>query len=445
MSKRHKVWLAFSVLAFAVATSAQAQSAAGEQETRFHRVEEVIDGKCKSGCGESGTCNSADRSISQEEIECFLAAEVREVLAVCDHLQVADVEEYVERQATRKILNMSGVDSDGNGAIEENGLAVLEAARLEPPLTDVKSLLDGTFAPCPAAGASGVPPAPATAQVPAQPSRSWLDRLDTVVSIRQSFLDTRVIGNPATIGWSRFGSDDEILGAGRERSKHEIRAAIAIEPPRFFSQRQFSQWSLAYNPVLVVEADISSEPLDERDLITHRVGYQATWARHNIDKLLTGHNLDVTFDYLTDRDYQAEVLGSTFQYTPNLPRLGVGSPLGPEGLELRWRPYAGLLYRDVQDRGQSPQLENLTTFTDAYARVAAELTIAKQLKITPEVTFFQEFENEEETHIHRLFSARWIFDEQERVSIVLSHERGETSPAYKKRNLTKLALGLKLL
>lgn len=44
----------------------------------------------------------------------------------------------------------------------------------------------------------------------------------------------------------------------------------------------------------------------------------------------------------------------------------------------------------------------------------------------------------------RGIAAQWLFDLQERVSLLASYERGESAPTFKKKDVTKIALGLKL-
>jgi hypothetical protein len=218
----------------------QAQSAAALQHRRFEQVLKEVGG--------------SDEKISEEQLMKFIKRKLDEKLASPSGGPILVPENYVHQQATR-IMNR--VNHDQNGSIEENELADFEEAPLALPLPPkMKDLLP------PPEG--GVPPAPIAKENEGEQvnsRRSWIDRLGDLISVRQSFLDEKKIGKPATFSWTRFGKEDETLETGRDRSKFEVQGAVAFEP-NLYPSHSLGSYRLMYNPVFVFEIDSSSETKD---------------------------------------------------------------------------------------------------------------------------------------------------------------------------------------
>jgi hypothetical protein len=83
-------------------------------------------------------------------------------------------------------------------------------------------------------------------------------------------------------------------------------------------------------------------------------------------------------------------------------------------------------------------------FTNVFARVSAEVLLGSRVKITPEAVFVRELKNEKRGHTSYGVAAQWLFDPAERVSFILSFEHGESAPLFKRKDVAKASLGLKL-
>lgn len=429
------------LLGFLVPRALQAQPAAVLQRLQVEQIVEAFDG--------------TDGAITERELTEFIRRSAQERL---DQLPVEQqnrlldglsLEEFSEEQATRKVINSVRFDCERETLASDDNtirfavddveqlncqLDKILNARLDPPLPAfLKDLLPFSIekpAPRP------VPPA----------GKSFLQRLDEKISVRQSFLDERGIGRPATFSWTSFGDSDETLEEDRDQSKFEIRGAVTLEPYSF-PTAEIASFRFASNPVFVYEVDSSSEDKDKRNSIIHRVGLQSVLYR----TLRTGHNFDLTVDYTTDRDYRSELIGLTFQYTPNAFDIGLGQYLPRPSLQaatspvyFRWRPFLGLTAAEVRDPGDIESLQDRKDVSNGFFRVLGEVLIGSRVKITPEANLVWELENENEFHDAYGIAAQWLFDPNERLSLVLSYDYGESAPTFKQRDVFKVALGLKL-
>lgn len=404
---------------------AEAQPAALLPHLRFEQVVEAVGGK--------------DGKITEDQLIAFLRAQAKERLGQLPEDQRTEIlaeeeeEDFLDRfadeQAIRRVINHLKHASQTR-VIEESDLAELENARLDPPLPPLlKDLLPPSVT---------MPPPPSP---PPTGKKSLLQRVDEVISVRQSFLDDRAIGNPAILTWTKFGESDETLDQDRDRTRFEVRGAITLEP-KISWRHEGTSLSFALNPVAVLEVDSSSDAKDRRDSIVHRVGVQSVFYRD----LRWGSNFDLTIDYATDRDYKSEVWGYTFQYSPNAFDIGSGQwlPRRDSFFHFRWRPFLGLVARDVRDPGDNSALSAQEDSTNAFARLTAAVLLGSRVKITPEATWLRELENQDQDHTAYSLTAQWLFDPLERVSFLVSYEHGESAPAFKKKDVTKVALGLKL-
>jgi hypothetical protein len=417
----------FLFLAIAVAFRpfpADAQPATLLPHLRFEQVVEAVGGR--------------NDKITEDQLIAFLRSQTKVRLDQLTEDQRTNIlgrekeEEFLERfadeQAIRKVINTLK-NAHQTHVIEESELAAFESARLDPPLPPLmKDLLPPSVT---------MPPLPP----PPPPDKSLLQRLGEVISVRQSFLDDRATGNPATFTWTKFGKSDETLDQGRDRTKFEVRGAITFEP-KVSWRYESAALNVALNPVAVLEVDSSSDSEDKRDSVVHRVGFQSVVYRN----LRWGSNFDVTIDYATDRDYKSEVLGCTFQYSPNAFDIGSGQwvPRREGFFHFRWRPFLGIATREIRNPGDNADLSTQKDSTNAFARIAAAIRLGSRIKITPEATWLRELKNHDKDHTAYGIAGQWLFDAQERVSLLISYEHGESAPTFKKKDVTKVALGLKL-
>jgi hypothetical protein len=428
MFRNKAIFAACIVLGAFVTSPVTAQSGATRDYLRFQEVVKFIGG-------------TGDK-ITEDQLIAFLRTKAKERLDQLPQDQRAAIlggkdeneflNEFADEQAVRNIINnLRQRENRQDKAIDEADLRTFEVAQLDPPLPPVlRELLppEGT-----------VPPTPATPAISG--GASLLSRLDQVISIRQSFIDSQQISKPATFTWTQFGDSDETLEAGRDRSKFEIRGAVTFDPtePR---RHEVGDTNFSWNPVVVFEVDSSSEDKDKRNSLIHRVGIQSVFYR----QLRTGHNFDLTIDYITDRDYRSDVLGGTLLYSPNAFDIGLGqwTPRRESFFHYNWRPFLGVTAAHVQDPGAITDLQSKKDITNAFVRVTAALMFGPRFKITPEANAVWELEDDNKDHLAYGIAAQWLFDAQERLSLLVSYEYGESAPTFKKKDITKVALGLKL-
>jgi hypothetical protein len=424
------MWWIYLIFFALLAGEAAAQSVV---KLRVQRLQALGDGKL----------GQADGRIDEPELRAFLKEKLEAILAENPGAAPPpDIDDYLDAQVTRKVMN---VLANGNGFLEEIELDRLKEIVFDTPLPPMAALLPSHLLD------------PMADEPPAvQTGPSLLDVLETRLQIRQSFLDQRFFGKPATLTWTGFGSSDRTLEEGRERQKYELKTALIVDveqlratrskqpPDPWEIGRYYGTWG---GPVFVVEADISSESKDKRNLITHRVGLQPVLFTKELTQGLSGHNFSLTFDYMTDKDYHAEALGGTFQWTPDILGIGLGAYL-PHDVErsfyFRWRPYLGLVYSDLRDTGGNPQFEKLKDITNGFGRVTFDFLLGSHFKITPEWSYYHEFKNEDRGH--KLFSVagQLLLDKKGRLTLLVSHERGESAPLFVKKEVTQVGLGLKL-
>lgn len=454
---RSILWLLFIFMISPFVVTAQPASV--QQQMRFQQVVETICSNEPSAgsplCQQaSGTVCGENGQITEDQLIQFLCRKTKErldllpsdesrrlinqELAQEEHVEESQREAeflavFSRRQARDKVSNRLQINQPQDNNIDQSELGLLETARLDSPLPP---LLKDLLPPNVAMPVSSAPPA----------KKSLLQRMDEVISLRQSFLDGVSMGKPATFTWTEFGSSDETLEQDRDRSKFEIRGALTYEPNPF-QQHEFGKdpkkaVKLSYNPVAVFEVDSSSEDKDKRNSLVHRVGFQSVLYR----KLRTGHNFDLTIDYTTDRDYRSDLLGFTVQYTPNAFDIGLGQwlPRRESFAHYIWRPFLGVVASHVQDPGDNADLLNKKDFTHGFARLTAAVLLGSRVKITPEFAWVKEFENEKEDHTAYSLTGQWLFDQAERVSLTVSYEYGESLPTFKKKDVVKVGLGLKL-
>src|SRR3954468_8215502 len=412
--------------------SAQAQPASVRSNIRFEQVVAAVGGE--------------GNKITEDQLIKFLRAEAKERLDLLSPEDRAKLlagktedeflDKFSEEQAARKVINNLPVASrTETHAIEAADLEAFESAKLDLPLpATMKDLLKNLL---PSNVSMPVPPL-------SRAGETLLQRLDKVISIRQSFLDDSAVGKPATFTWTKFGRSDETLQAGRDRSKFDIRGAFTFEPTPFkaLGGDGKDQWKFSYNPVFVYEVNSSSDDHDKRNSITHRVGFQSVLYH----ELRTGQKFVLTVDYKTDRDYKSDVWGFTFQWTPNAFDIGLGQwwPRRQSFAHYIWRPYIGVTAAEVRDPGDNADLQSQKDFTNAFARLTGTILLGSRVKITPEVDWVRELKGRDQDHTDYSIAAQWLFDLEGRLSLLLSYERGESAPTFKKKDVTMLSLGLKL-
>ncbi len=420
----------------------QAQYSAVVEQQRFAEILKEMD-------------DNSDQLIDREELSRFLKKNADKILATLEKTgikaSVVNKEKFDDFLDQETITIFNNLNPNAATHLGANEIRGLEAQRLDPPFSGtIKDLL-----PVPQIV---VEPQPVTQK----PSKTLIETVGPYFRIRRSFLDDQFIGRPATITLNHYGSQDNALKQGRAKTNLSFQGAIAVEPfgyrntevgmgsmlplPGFRREKLWFVWT----PVLVYEADVSTDSNASRNQIIHRVGFQGTLYTEEVTRGLSGHNFAMTFDYTTDRDYKSALLGGTLQHSLNIRALGIGEflPLWKVGrLEpyVSWRPYWGLAFADVQDPGNNETLQKNSDYTNGLIRGGLELALTERLLFTPEFSFYKEFMNKEEDHLFYSISGRYIFyqEKDRQFSLELSYERGEKSPDFVEQELTKLSLGIK--
>jgi hypothetical protein len=368
---------------------------------------------------------NVDNRLTREELTAFLAVALKTLAAqagMTTERSEGDFLKYVQAQADR-ILN--AVLSE---TVDPSGVATMKAVSLEPPLGGtIGDLL------------------PSSAKPPHRDR--WTDRLEGLVDIRQSFLDEQGIGKPAKLSLTSTDSDDETVDAGDSRRTWKVQSAVVVVPE---AEGAPKPW-LRIHPIFAYEISLASEKR-AKDLVTHRAGFVSTFLRKRGKSPFSSQYVQATFDWSTDRAYDASIFGFTVEHTPNYRQIGIGQYLGSGALiDLRWRPYVGITYGHVSDAGSVEAYSEMANYAYFFTRLTAEVRLGPRLKITPETTVWggsRVEPNGDSGSWDRIniISTRLILSESdgsERASIELELKRGRDRPHFEFEQAAEVALAVK--
>lgn len=371
--------------------------------------------------------SSGDGTIDEDELRAFLRVAVPVRAAEAGLTIGAGTPAFDSYLQALVSSAQNHSSADGNDDISPAEIAALETTPLPAPLGgSIKDLL---------------PQAPSAASAP-----SWTDHLGDWLDIRNSFLDEQSIGKPAKLTRTHVGADDETVTADAPRDTWTVDASLIVNG--------FLEWKwtddLYVRPIVGYEVHVdSSKP--ESDRVVHRAGADVNFVRGASD-VVQSHRLLASFDYATDRGYDAKVFGATLEYTLNATRLGIGRYLGGgREVDFRWRPYAGIVWADVVNAGSVKAFTDLPGYTHAFVKVAGELRVGKRGLVTPELVVWHGTRTDAAGAAHHWQSAaavnpRWILsmaNGAERASIGLAWTIGRDSPGFDKARQLQLALAFK--
>jgi hypothetical protein len=321
-------------------------------------------------------------------------------------------------------------DNDGDDAVTLGEVMEVTRKALPTPLTGTLGDL--------------LPNAPAKAPVA---SEAWTDALEKWVDIRQSFLDEPGIGKPAKFSLTDHGEGDETLAPEKARRVYQFLASFVFTP-----QFDWTLWKRVHvRPVAAYEVNVSSDT-PAKDQIVHRIGLSTIVIRKDASAPFSSHLIDLTFDYLTNRRYRAEVYGATLQYSPNYRQLGIGQYLRRgAAIDFRWRPYLGVVWRNVQKPDVVEAYQKQKDFTHRFLRVTGELKISSRVKLTPEIKLWRGDRTSpegvvDEWHSQRSLETRLVMSQVkgvDRASVTLTLTRGKDSPDFLNQKTTLLAFAFK--
>lgn len=274
------------------------------------------------------------------------------------------------------------------------------------------------------------------------------------IKIRGGFLESAQLAKPATLAWRRLGDKDTSRSEGSDGTNYFIKGAFIYSPcggPCQLHDAESSDNLFLIEPLIGIESDVSWNRSASKDSIVHRVGasmfLQPFTDSGSPDPFFEAHNLDLYFDYRTDRDYRKDIYGFTGQYTPNIPALAIARPVDLFSGDFFWRPYLGAIFGEVTDTGGDASLSRKDDFLDAYIRASAEWIIGGKLKFSPTYTLYRELKNDKSSHSHYSFTVRYVLSEDKKagseISVVGQHEVGRNAPSYDKIDKTSISLGVK--
>lgn len=270
-----------------------------------------------------------------------------------------------------------------------------------------------------------------------------LTEISKRIHVRKSYLDKDDIATPANLSFTNFGRNDESREAGTQSTALEVQGAIFLTPEITKFDWSGQDYIFKWEPSLVYEADVSSDDSKKKDKVTHRIGFEGILGHRDLAERTWNHYFTLSFDYITDSDYQADSYGGTFQYIPDIHGYGIRESLSSKdgNFAFLWKPYLGINGASVTDPGDSGN--NLKSYYNFFARAAFEFTLWKKLKITPEFAFYQELKNDKDGHVLFTTTVRYVFDPNERIAFQFVYERGEVEPKFTDKDIAKVSLGIK--
>jgi hypothetical protein len=375
---------------------------------------------------------NGDGIIVKAELKLFLERTLQARLAAVGFSAKPTSPEFIAyvREQTNSVFNNANVnDPLDQDEILPNEVAAMNSTSLNDPLSGtIADLLPAT------------PPTP-----PAK--KSWTEHLESWVDIRQSFLDEQAVGKPAKASFTTQAKSDETVDEGDPRRVGSVQAAIVVAPA--WEWTPASRFSMS--PVVAYEAKIvSNKPAD--DLVVHRVGFQGVLRRELMTSPFSSHIFDVTFDYRTDRGYDAKVYGATVQYSPTWRKIGIGQYVRRgAAIDFRWRPYVGVVWGDVKEPGVVEAYAEMDDFTYPFLRLGGELKLSERLLVTPEATFWRGERTDSGGDTSRgdrigSLSIRLILsksDDGERASVELGLKQGRDLPNFEFEKSLEIALAFK--
>jgi hypothetical protein len=193
-------------------------------------------------------------------------------------------------------------------------------------------------------------------------------------------------------------------------------------------------------PIVAYEMQVNSDK-KAADRIIHRGGFlgSVTPSSGAIDN----HYFFATFDFTTDRGYDATVFGSTVEYSPTVEAWRIGAFNTGPAVRFRWRPYIGLVYGHVASAGPLTDLDD--DYTNVTLRVTPELRLFNRVAFAPLLEWAQQLQGEKDAHVYCEWAGRLVIFESGRgeASFELSYATGRQSPAFQKTGVFSAALAVK--
>lgn len=366
-----------------------------------------------------------DGVIQEEELKEFLRSKESEVSENMQqtglNFAAGGFENFVSRKANEILNNLA--PSPGPSALGIDNLEEFAAWQVTTTLK-IKDLLTTSLA--------GL-------RLPEE-KQSFLDWLEDRIDVRKSYLDAKGVGLPASMTWTFYGGKDETLKTDQDAHSFDVVGAIAISPDMLEWEGSIGKQKLYLFPALVIETDLSTDASTGRDNIRHRIGGEA---------LLPGNtkalNVWGTFDYTTDRDYEKALLGFSFQLSPTLPRLGIGQFIPQKApVYFRWRPYIGATGAHVEDPGDDEKLEDFNGYVNPFLKTTVVFLVGQRLELTADGALHKEMQNTKKWHGIITGAIQLLLDENGWFRLQLSHQNGEDSPEFIRKQVTRVSLNIKL-
>jgi hypothetical protein len=350
---------------------------------------------------------NSDGVLDEAELNAALAPSLRSV-AELRHLPDPDV-------LVRRVIN-AALNTIGRNDVRLGDFDAFLSYRLDAPFAlTLRALLLQQDSP---------------ASAPSTDGGGW----QRWIHVRQSAIDLESYGKPATLSYASRDVADESQPTD-PISQWQVNAAVILN-----SQRDVNALGWALTPILAYEAHIDSDK-EPADRIIHRAGVVGSLTPKS--GVIESHYLFATFEYTTDRRYDAQVFGATLEYSPTITGLAIGSFTPGPQVRFRWRPYVGLVYGHVANAGLLTGLDD--DYTNVTVRVTPELRLFKRVVLAPLLEWAQQLRGNKEFHGYYEWSGRVILidsDEGE-ASIEVSYDVGRQSPAFEKTGVFGVAFAIK--
>jgi hypothetical protein len=261
------------------------------------------------------------------------------------------------------------------------------------------------------------------------------------IQVRQSAIDKQSSGKPAKLAYASGNHGDE-SSPNDPASQWTINGAVILN-----SRRDVAAGGWRLTPIAAYEVHVNSDQRTD-DRIIHRAGMLGSLTPQSVASearrpAVDSHYLFATFDYTTDRSYDARVFGTTVEYSPTINRWAIGAFTPGEYARFRWRPYVGIQYGHVANAGALTDLDD--NHTNAFVRVTPELRLFNRIAFAPLLEWAQQLQGEKTFHGYYEWAGRLVLIDSQRgeASIELSYNVGRQSPAFQKSGVFTAALAVK--
>jgi Ca2+-binding EF-hand superfamily protein len=358
-------------------------------------------------------------------------AEVQRILQLYDKnhdgkLDAAELSDYILKEKSP----YKALKPDGSGKVNFDDIkkqAVNDANKIEDRYGDVNSSLDQ----------QGIK----TALLPKEDSKGFFDVIGNVVRFRKSFLSAATEAQPANFSWTKTPTN----------TSFSVDAALGLQPIQLY-ETTIGKHELVLEIAPSVEGHVSSDPKASQNSISARIPFdfrEGLTANYVKDAWLPSQYFTVTPVYETDKSWKTKTISLQPLYTPNIPKLGIGSFLPLVGARtnalvyLRWRPYVGFDIGRVLDSGGNASLRAKADYWRFYSQAHGELWITDQFLLAADIYDRLLLNGNGKNYVYAEISPTLYVDTNQRFSVGITYKNGKTTPAFNEVHSLNLWAGIK--